>query len=385
MVTTPPSTSQPRVFLSYARPDLQRVQRVYADLKRRGVNVWFDQVDLGPGKWKPQILRSIRRSQYFLICLSQAALSRTGDDPGFQDTELNEAYNIAIDQDEKSFVIIPLRLEECDRGDNRLSQFQQFDLFVDWEEAIDRLAVRLGGLSLKGGAEARPPSEKESWVHGLQGRLLAFHYAGEAAKAEDAALPLAKIIRDPNEDRNVRFAAISAIRWARPNAEAMIEPLIRALHEADPEFQRNAAETMLGLELRGKLAVVEPLIRALSEKGNPQVRFYAAAALGRVGSEAELAIAPLVQALSDPDWKVRRISIEALANIGPRAQAALEPLVEVLKDWRNPEWVRSDAAMAIGRIGLDAALAVEALTRALEDGSPRVRDAARESLSTLRR
>jgi HEAT repeat protein len=385
MGTVPTPTSQPRTFLSYARPDLQRVQKVYDDLKRRGVDVWFDRIDLLPGKWKPQILRAIRRSRYFLICLSKAALSKTGDDPGFQDTELNEAYNIAIDQDEKSFVIIPLRLEECDRGDNRLSQFQQFDLFVDWEEAVDRLAVHLGGLSLRGGAEARPPSEKESWVHGLQGRVLAFHYAGEAAKAEEAALALAKIIQDPSEDRSARFAAISAIRWARPNAEAMIEPLIRALHEPDIEFQRNAAESMLGLELRGKRAVVDPLVRALSEKGNPQVRFYAAAALGRVGPEAESAIAPLVRALADPDWKIRRISIEALANIGPRAQPALLPLVEVLEDGRNPEWVRSDAAMAIGRIGLNAKPAVDALTSALEDASPRVRDAAQESLGRLRR
>jgi HEAT repeat protein len=60
-------------------------------------------------------------------------------------------------------------------------------------------------------------------------------------------------------------------------------------------------------------------------------------------------------------------------------------LVEVLEDGRNPEWVRSDAAMAIGRIGLNAKPAVDALTSALEDASPRVRDAAQESLGRLLR
>lgn len=222
-------------------------------------------------------------------------------------------------------------------------------------------------------------------MHGLQGRVLAFRYAGEDAKAEDAALLLAKIIQDPNEDRNARFAAISAIRWARPNAEAMIESLLHALHDPDAGFQRNAAETMLGLELQGKRGVIEPLIRALTDKDNPQVRFYAAAALGRVGPEAEFAIPPLVQALSDPDWKVRRISIEALANMGPLAHAALGRLIELLEDGSSPEWVRSDAAMAIGRIGSGTTSVVAALTRALGDKSARVRDAARESLGRLGR
>ena len=51
------------IFLSYARPDLEVVRKVYESLKQRDIKVWFDQVDLGPGKWKPQILRAITPQQ----------------------------------------------------------------------------------------------------------------------------------------------------------------------------------------------------------------------------------------------------------------------------------------------------------------------------------
>ncbi len=86
-----------RVFLSYAREDIDKVRDVYEGLKRRGVNVWFDEKDIVLGKrWKPQIEKAISRSRYFVICISEAALRKTGDErPGFQDEELNKAYNIA--------------------------------------------------------------------------------------------------------------------------------------------------------------------------------------------------------------------------------------------------------------------------------------------------
>ena len=80
-----------RVFLSYAHEDLDTVQTLYDDLKKREVNVWLDQVDLGKGTWKKQIRKAIVQSSDFILCLSQAALRKTGDEPGFVDDELNTA------------------------------------------------------------------------------------------------------------------------------------------------------------------------------------------------------------------------------------------------------------------------------------------------------
>jgi hypothetical protein len=145
-----------KAFLSYARDDLATVVRIYEGLVARGIAVWFDQEHLGPGKWRPQITRAIAKSRFFIICLSEAALRKTGDAPGFIDTELDQAYNIALAQSNADFTIIPIRLEDCNRGDHRLTMYQQFDLFSDWGGALDRLAVMLGGRSLSAVVAAAP-------------------------------------------------------------------------------------------------------------------------------------------------------------------------------------------------------------------------------------
>lgn len=142
------------------------IRDVYEGLIIRGLKVWFDKKHLGPGKWKPQIERAIRRSRYFIICLSNAAIRKTGDEPGFQDHELNEAYNIAKDQTEQEFTIIPVRIEDCNRGDHRLTLFQQYDHFDYFNGGLPKLAVNMGGVSLSD-LEAK---DKRSKIHDMEKR-----------------------------------------------------------------------------------------------------------------------------------------------------------------------------------------------------------------------
>ncbi len=379
METPARSGSAPSVFLSYARKDLERARKVYEELTQRGLDVWFDQVNLRPGKWKPQILRAIRKSRNFIICLSQAALIQTGDHPGFQDTELNEAYNIAINQDDAQFTIIPVRLENCDRGDNRLSQFQQFDLFSNWVDTLDRLAAFLGGKPLKltiiGGQ-----TEMEKRVQALQGKIIAFHYAGENEKATPDVKALAQILSDHGQESAARYAAASAMRWARPDAQTVIEPLIRALQDPDDGVRHTAGESLLSLDLENKEGVLPPLLRALENKESSFVRFYAAAAIGRIGPKAQAAVDPLIRALEDQDWKVRRITAEALASIGPEALSAVDPLIRSLQDQRNHEWVRSNCVFSLAAIAPHTEPVMQALSTALNDPSDKVRSAAGRAL-----
>ena len=172
-----------RVFLSYAHEDLDAVQTLYDDLKKREVNVWLDKVDLGKGTWKKQIRKAIVQSSDFILCLSQAALRKTGDEPGFVDDELNTAWEIAQAQSDTEFTIIPLRLEDCDRGDHRLSVYQQYDLFRDWDGVLDRLAVQLGGHSLADKQAIDERTKDEKMIERLHGKALVFSQAGEYEKA----------------------------------------------------------------------------------------------------------------------------------------------------------------------------------------------------------
>ena len=171
------------VFLSYASEDLDTVWKVYKGLIKRKLPVWFDKKDCKRGKWKPQIIKAITRSRFFVICISEGALCKTGEEPGFQDEDLNIAYSIALDQPEQEFTIVPVRLEDCDRGDFRLTSFQQYDLFPDFEAGLDRLAVDLGGLSLADAAARDERTEDEKLVAGMMGKARVAYYAGDYKKA----------------------------------------------------------------------------------------------------------------------------------------------------------------------------------------------------------
>ena len=165
--------SEQRVFISYARDDLPQVRKLYADLKARAVNVWMDEEDIGPGRWKNQIQKAIAQSRYFLFCMSKAALQKTHDGSGFIDDELQWAYQIALEQDERRFTIVPVRLEDVERGDHRLSAFEQYDLFKDWDQVVKKLATHFGRGSAGQVVEENKKFHAEILIDSLFGKALA--------------------------------------------------------------------------------------------------------------------------------------------------------------------------------------------------------------------
>jgi TIR domain len=138
-----PLTKRELAFLSYAHDDIKKVRKVYEGLKKRGMDVWFDKEDLKPGKWMPQIKKAIARSKYFIVCLSDAAIKKLDDDKGVQGDEFSFAYEFVMNQPENTFTIIPVRLEDCARGDNRFTIHQQYNLFPSLDKGLDKLASAL--------------------------------------------------------------------------------------------------------------------------------------------------------------------------------------------------------------------------------------------------
>lgn len=60
------------IFLSYALEDREIAKRIYQDLRRRSINVWYAPESLLPGRtWKNEIKKAIRKSSYFLLCYRQ--------------------------------------------------------------------------------------------------------------------------------------------------------------------------------------------------------------------------------------------------------------------------------------------------------------------------
>ncbi len=98
------------VFLSYDRKDLKPVSSLYRKLTVQGFVPWLDRKNIIGGRWKPQILKSIRHADFFVPCLSKNSVSNSG----FIREELEFALRLERELGDKAPVILPVRIEECD-------------------------------------------------------------------------------------------------------------------------------------------------------------------------------------------------------------------------------------------------------------------------------
>ena len=98
----------PTVFLSYARPDAQVVDRIASDLRRQGVHLWMDRQDLVAGQeWLPQIEQAISSADFMLVSLSKASLSSKW---------VQREYQVAFQSQARtgSTRLVPVLLERVD-------------------------------------------------------------------------------------------------------------------------------------------------------------------------------------------------------------------------------------------------------------------------------
>jgi hypothetical protein len=66
------SAAGQRVFVSYSRRDARAVDRLVADLERRGINSWVDRSGLvGGADWTTEIVKAIHEADAFVIALSR--------------------------------------------------------------------------------------------------------------------------------------------------------------------------------------------------------------------------------------------------------------------------------------------------------------------------
>jgi hypothetical protein len=158
------------VFLCYSQEDLSKVHKVYEGLIKRRLKVWFDKKDMKGGKWMPQIKQAIARSKYFIVLLSKSAIKKMQEVKGVQKDEFSFAHDLAMNQPEDVFCILPVRLEDCERGDHRLTIYQHYDLFPDFEKGLDKLTVDLGGCSLSDATAKDERTEDEKRDARLMGK-----------------------------------------------------------------------------------------------------------------------------------------------------------------------------------------------------------------------
>ena len=114
-----------RAFLCHSSLDKPAVRKLYARLRKDGVEPWFDEADLLPGQdWESEIRRAIRQCQVVIVCLSITSVDKVG----FLQKEIRLALDWAEHQPEGTISVIPARLEPCEIPE-RLAGWQWVDLF----------------------------------------------------------------------------------------------------------------------------------------------------------------------------------------------------------------------------------------------------------------
>jgi hypothetical protein len=138
---------KPRVFISYVHENRSTVLRLVTELRRHGVDVWFDREALTPGVfWRDEIRSAVRAHGYFVACFSKEYNSRIR-------TYMNEELELAVDElrqrgNSRWFIPALLSGEMPDRAisaSRNLRDIQYVDLSdANWESGVAALLFAMG-------------------------------------------------------------------------------------------------------------------------------------------------------------------------------------------------------------------------------------------------
>jgi hypothetical protein len=135
-----------RVFISYAREDIDYARKMFYELAKASYEPWLDCECLLPGqRWEPTIEQAIRESRFFVALIS----SRSSAKRGYVQKEIVRALDLLEQIPENQIFLIPARLDECEPSHSALRGVQWVDLFPSWETGVERI---FRALKLSSGA-----------------------------------------------------------------------------------------------------------------------------------------------------------------------------------------------------------------------------------------
>ncbi|MCP4110944.1 MAG: toll/interleukin-1 receptor domain-containing protein [Desulfobacteraceae bacterium] len=127
---------QIKVFLNYAKEDVEYARRLNNDLKNESINVWYDENSLlGGQRWKTAIRNAIRDSDYFIALLSSKSVSKKG----YVQKELKEAFDCLGEMPESDIFVIPVRIDDCKPSHEKLDEIHWVDIFPDWKVGLRKI------------------------------------------------------------------------------------------------------------------------------------------------------------------------------------------------------------------------------------------------------
>ncbi len=129
----PDNSEKKKVFISYAREDIEVAERLYHDLEKAGLKPWMDEKDLLPGQnWELTVTNAIKESSYFLALLSENSVSKKG----YVQKKLKMALDILAEFPKSEIFLLPLRLNNCHPLDEALQEISWGGLFPSYDDGF---------------------------------------------------------------------------------------------------------------------------------------------------------------------------------------------------------------------------------------------------------
>jgi HEAT repeat protein len=175
-------------------------------------------------------------------------------------------------------------------------------------------------------------------------------------------------------------AAAAREAAADPAASLYLEPLARALADADKRVARAASDTLAAMARR-EPRVLEG-VRAALRAAPPGRRFFAALTCARLEPPGPRLLPGLVEGLAHPDGDVRWSAARLLVETGRLHGEVLGLLLGLVGRGGEPE-ARRMAAYALRALAPDLPEAAGALVAASRDADTHVRRAAFTAMAAL--
>jgi hypothetical protein len=137
-----------KIFISYAKEDVEIAKQLYHDLKNEGLSPWLDIEELLPGlNWKMKINDAIKNSDYFLAILSSNSITKKG----YVQNELKIALELLDEFPQSAIFIIPVRIDECNPVESKLLNIHWADLFPDYKTGFKKIVKSIRSKAGEGG------------------------------------------------------------------------------------------------------------------------------------------------------------------------------------------------------------------------------------------
>jgi TolB-like protein len=155
---TDSQTARPSVFLSYASADRQAARLLRDALPNYGLDVWYDESEIGGGEaWDQKIRRQIRECDYFMPVVSAQTEARH---EGYFRREWRLAVERTLDMADDHLFLLPIVIDDTDQSVARVPE--KF-LAVQWlrvpggqpTRALESLCRRIAAGNVKDPQPAR--------------------------------------------------------------------------------------------------------------------------------------------------------------------------------------------------------------------------------------